>query len=451
VLAPFTALVQCMSTVARPLLLIALFVGCTNGALAATNPASNEAPPPPTSRYSAADEALYNERFATLARAARLGQGLDNYDTLEPVQGANRTQPLPTAKAKRRTIGADALTAARQYAEAAKSSAYMVWRAGAIEDAAYFGETNAQSLIVSRSLAKPITALAVGRAIALGKIRSLDQPAADFITEWRGKPQERILIRHLLDMRSGLLRQSAEIDPQHILNRAYLHPRHDEVIIHDYPLIDEPGTRYEYANATSEMIAPVIERATGMRYGDFVGRELLAPIGAAGGQIWVNRPGGMAHSGCCILLPTETWMRLALLVLNDGVANGKRLLPDGYVRQMMTGTAQYPYYGLGTYVAGTYRERRGFANPELKAAGPGVLHAEPYLAKDLVLFDGNGNQVIYIVPSEKLVVLRVGGAPPKQPEWDNSYLPNTIMRSIVRKRGERAPEPQQRADTAAAR
>jgi CubicO group peptidase (beta-lactamase class C family) len=427
-----------------------LVISCTAPVRAANPAPAPSAAPAATSRYSAADEALYNERFAALARAARLGQGLDNYDTLEPVTGATTVKPLPVAKAARRTISTAALNAAREYAERGKSAAFMVVRNGAVEDAAYFGETTRDSLIVSRSLAKPVTALLVGRAIALGKIRSLDQPVADFITEWRGKPQEKMLIRHLLDMRSGLLRQSAAMDPQDILNRAYLHPRHDEVIIHDYPLIDEPGTRYEYANATSEMVAPVIERATGMRYGDFLGRELLAPIGAAGGKIWVNRPGGTAHSGCCLLLPTESWLRLALLVLDDGIANGKRLLPVGYVREMMAGTAQYPYYGLGLYVAGNYRERRGFANPELTAAGPGVLHSEPYLARDLVLFDGNGNQVVYIVPSARLILLRVGGAPPRQPEWDNSFLPNTIIGGIMRKRGERPPEPQPRLTTTAA-
>jgi CubicO group peptidase (beta-lactamase class C family) len=103
----------------------------------------------------------------------------------------------------------------------------------------------------------------VGRALSLGKIRSLDQPVADFITEWRGDPRRsKILVRHLLDMRSGFLPQAPATTAEDILNRAYLHPRHDEIIIHDYPVVDEPGTRYEYNNATSELIAVLIERAS---------------------------------------------------------------------------------------------------------------------------------------------------------------------------------------------
>ena len=64
-------------------------------------------------------------------------------------------------------------------------------------------------------------------------------------------------------MRSGLLKQSFSKDPKDILNRTYLHPYHAEIIINEYPLTHEPGTRYDYSNANAELIAPLIERATG--------------------------------------------------------------------------------------------------------------------------------------------------------------------------------------------
>lgn len=307
----------------------------------------------------------------------------------------------------------------------------------------YFGDTGRDTPINAQSMAKPLTAMLIGRAIALGHIRSLDQPVADFITEWRGDPvRGRILIRHLLDMRSGLLPEDFSPDPANILNRAYLHPRHDAVIIRDYPATHVPGTRYEYSNANAELIAPIIERATGQRYARFLGEALLQPIGAPGGSLWVNRPGGMAHSGCCLLLPAQSWLRLGMLLMNDGRWQGRRLLPRGFVAAMRTPTAENPHYGLGVWVAGRYLERRGFANPSI-AYGK-VLHSQPYDDGDIFLFDGNGNQVMYMVPSRQMIILRTGGPPPRTAEWDNAFLPNLLIRDTQAGARGRPPRPQPR-------
>jgi len=381
------------------------------------------------------DEAVYQARFAQLFASFRAGLGLETYEPLEAVPGARDHQPLRAASVA--SIDPSALQRAREYAAANRSSAFLVWRDGVLEESSYFGETLATSTLTSRSLAKPMTAIAVGRAIALGRIRSLDQPVADFVPEWRDDERRRlILVRHLLDMRSGFLPQSMSPDPAHILNRAYLHPRHDEIIIREYPVVDAPGSRYEYNNASSEMVAVLIERATGRRYAEFISSEILQPIGAPGGQVWLNRPGGVAHSGCCLMLPAEAWLRLGILLSTDGVWQGKRLLPVGYVNEMRRPTRENPYYGLGVYVAGDYTPRRGFAHPEREADSRKVLHSEPYLAPDLFLFDGNANQVVYIIPSERLVILRMGDNPPRGEgqEWDNTVLPNTVLRGILRAR-----------------
>jgi CubicO group peptidase (beta-lactamase class C family) len=381
----------------------------------------------------AADEALYLERFERLQASSRLGLGLETYDPLEAVPGARSDRPLEAAAPGVGPIAPEALAAARDYAARSNSTAFLVWQAGRVVEASYFRGTQRGTAFPSRSLAKPMSAVAVGRAIALGKIRSLDQPVAEFITEWRDDPRRaRIRVRHLLDMRSGLQPQAFAPAAADILNRAYLHPRHDEILVRDYPLVDEPGSRFEYSNATSELVALVIERATHRRYAEFLSREILQPIGALGGQIWVDRPGGLAHSGCCLMVPPESWLRLGVLLLQDGTWEGRRLLPEGYVREMTIGTAQNPWYGLGVYPASLYNPRRGFANPQREPPERRVLHSEPYLADDLFMFDGNSNQVVYVIPSARLVILRVGDAPPRGGgfEWDNSFLPNTILRGV---------------------
>lgn len=382
------------------------------------------------------DEALYRERFATLMQN---GGVILRYDPMEPVPGALPARPLPAARPGTGTIALAALDAAQAYAAAMHSSALIVWRKGKIEREAYFGDTGRATPLVSKSLSKPLTAIAVGRAIALGKIKSLDQPVADFIPEWRGTPKAAMLVRHLLDMRAGLMEQTVSSDPDHPVNRAYISPDLAPALI-AYPLTHTPGTHYGYGNATAELVAVLIERATGERYADFVGRHVLAPIGAPGGAIWVSKRGGLAHSGCCMTLPAESFLRLGILLANDGVAGGKRLLPRGYVDQMAQGTPANPHYGLGLWIAGPYVQRRGFAAPD--RPGPKVLHSAPYLDRDLILFDGNANQAVFISRAAGLVVLRMGGNPPQQPEWDNSVLPNLILNGVQWRRGETRPLPQ---------
>lgn len=385
------------------------------------------------------DEAVYRQRLEQMLQAGGL---FTDYAPLEAVPGRAGKSPWPTRRERDRSIQASALQAATAYAEANRSTALIVWRNGKLELERYFGDTTADTPLVAKSLSKPLTAIAIGRAMAMGRIRSLDQPVADFITEWRGTDKAAMLLRHLLDMRSGLLEQSNSSDPDSPLNRAYLSPRHDDYLIHHYPLTDPPGSRYGYSNATSELVALVIERATGRRYAEFVGNEILARIGVAGGEIWVDREGGLAHSGCCMRLPARSWLGLAVLLLQDGVVNGRRLLPKGYVDEMRRGTEANPHYGLGIWLAGDYVARRGFGAPG--RPGPKVLHSEPYLDRDLFLFDGNSNQTVYVSPATRMVILRTGETPPKSPEWDNSTLPNLLIAGVIRKAGESPPVPQAR-------
>ena len=390
--------------------------------------------------FSADEEAEYLRRF----EKAQIRKAADEiYFDQETIVGARDYTPLAKAIPSERTISEDALLEAFTYAATNNSNAFIVWRKGKVEMEAYFGEHDRGSPVISHSLAKQVTAFAVGRALLMGAIESLDQPVSDFVTEWQGDDRrEKILVRHLLDMRAGFLSQGGGSDPRDVMSRTFLHPRHDEIIIAEYPVIDEPGTRYEYNNAASEMVAVLIERATGRRYAEFVGAEIWQQIGAMGGTVWVNRPGGLAHAGCCMMVPAENFARLAILMLQDGVWDGDRLLPSGYVQEMITPTDENPYYGFSIWVAGRYTGKRGFANPD--SGAPEILHSEPYLADDLYLFDGNANQVVYAIPSQDLVILRTGLPPVREEgvEWDNAYLPNTIMRGIVR--GEGVSMPQQR-------
>jgi CubicO group peptidase (beta-lactamase class C family) len=376
------------------------------------------------------DRVYFNRYVDLFLSFARTGAQLEAYDPVEAVPG--NPQPMARATPAQAGVSDEAVTQAKAYAQAANSNAFIVWRDGKIIDETYFQGWDADKPIISRSLAKPFMSVAVGRALALGKIKSLDQPVADYLTEWKNDPQRsKILIRHLLDNRTGLLAQEPVYGPFEIRNRSYLHPHHEDVLLNDYPVTHEPGTRYDYSQANGDIVAMVLERATGRRYAEFLGTEVFKPIGAKGGSIWINRPGGVAHSGCCMLIPAGDVLRLGVLLMQDGVWNGQRLLPDGYVAEMRTGTPQYEHAGMAVYIAGKYVQRRGFANPDGKHRDTPTIHKEPYLAGDLFLFDGNAHQVVYIIPSAKMVILRTGPRPAKVPEFDNTIMPNILLRGLT--------------------
>ncbi|QJQ32058.1 beta-lactamase family protein [Sphingomonas lacunae] len=373
------------------------------------------------------DASVYRERFERFMRDPTNFA----YEPVEPVTGVRRYRPIAQVRPGESRIDATALESAVRYAEANRSTAFIVWRDGRLESEQYFGGTRANTLLPSKSLSKPLTAIAVGRAIVLGHIRSLDQPVADFIHEWRGTDRATMRIRHLLDMRSGLLDQGFSPDPNHPWNQAFLGLDHGRYIVEHYPLTHSPGTRYGYANAPSELVALVIERATGRRYADFIGREVLRPIGAQGGEIWINRAGGLAHSGCCLMLPAQDWLRMAILLINDGRVGNRRLLSRGYVAEMLRGTPENRHYGLGVWLGSPWQERRGFGAPG--APGPQVLHSAPYRDPGLYLFDGNASQTVHISPAHRLIILRMGANPPRSPEWDNAYLPNLLIDGLRRR------------------
>ena len=94
--------------------------------------------------------------------------------------------------------------------------------------------------------------------------------------------------------------------------------------------------------------------------------ELFTPLNAKGGKIWLNRNNGTAHSGCCILLPAETFFKIGLLSLFDGKWDDNKILPTGFIKETKETTPQNIWSGMGLYVGEPYKEFKGYANPEFK-------------------------------------------------------------------------------------
>lgn len=367
-----------------------------------------------------------------VCRLRGIGLKAEWYDSVDNVPGAVGTC-LAVASPENLTVDPAALKSARDYAQSKDSDGFVVWHRGRLQDATYWHGFDRNCLIPSKSMAKMIASLVIGRAIEQGHIKSVDQPVSDFITEWKGTPKQHATIRDFLQNSSGITRfDLSSFWPWSLSSRAYLSDRHENILIHETRAEYKPGSEYDYSLITSDMLAIVIERATQQRYADYVGEHLLQPIGAQGGTVFVNRPGGLAHSGCGMMLPAESFVRLGILMVQDGMWDSKRILSDGWIDEMLKPSPANPRWGLHIWLGKPYQKRVRFFP---KRAQPvGTLHSEPYAADDLFLWDGSCNQVMWIVPSKQLVVLRFGPKPKPdygQPgEWDNSRIPNTVIRGL---------------------
>ncbi len=373
---------------------------------------------------------VYWDRFIAVAEKGGNGD-VDVYEPTEPVAGAH-FEFINTAPAVEHTIPEAVLEQARAYAGQNRSSSLLVWHKGKLQLASYWGGRR-DTLVNSRSLHKMLGGLVIGAAIQDGFIKSLDDSVADYIPEWRNTPKAKATIRNVLQMSSGLMWFRGG-GPYSLASRRYLDPHWDELIANSIPQEFEPGSAYDYSDITADLMPLIIEGATKKRYADYLSDAIIKPIGAAGGNIWVNRPGGKPHGGCCLMLPPETWLRVGLLVLNGGKVGDRQLLPEWWTTEMRKPSPNNPHFGLMTWLGQPYTQRRLYHRPDSPNNAnprPGAFASEPYLADDLFLFDGMNGQIVYMIPSQDLVIVRTGlRPPPGQPEWDNAKLPNMILRGL---------------------
>ncbi|HEX7417756.1 MAG TPA: serine hydrolase, partial [Steroidobacteraceae bacterium] len=302
----------------------------------------------------------------------------------------------------------------------------LVSRRGELVLEHYWAGTDFASLESSDSFAETVAALMTGIALGEHVIHALDDPASKYLPEWQGEARGAITVRNLLQMSSGLEEQDFSVLPWSPSVHEYLG---SDLIARELarPLAGRPGATFAHQSVDAQLLALIVQRAAGMRYAQYVSSKLWKPVGAGDAYVWLDHEGGMAHAECCLLARQGDWLRIAELLLSDGVFQGQRVLPRGWVREMLTaskGNASYGYQiRLGAPFAAqrpARRDRRQFASGAL----------EPYASDDVFLLEGSGTMRLWLVPSLGLAVLRTGGDPAAALGWDESKIPNLIIRGV---------------------
>ncbi len=335
---------------------------------------------------------------------------------------------LSVAPPAERTISAGALDDMERYAAAYGSHALVVVHRGVIQDEWYAPHWQRDRLTQSQSMHKSLMGLFIGMAIEDGLIASADDPVGRYLAEWRDDPRGAITLRQLLQMSSGLAQYRFTLNPFTDDNRWLNSGRSGDVILRTPPAGWAPGSKYDYNNINSELLGMVLERVYGRRYSAILRDRLWLPMGGEVARVHTDRPGGRAFTSCCLAAPAMDWVRVGLMLLGRGAVNGHRIVPEAWLKEMITPSPAAPHYGLQIWL--------GYGDPVLPPDGggsTGAIASEPFLARDTFLTWGRGQQHVFVVPSRELVIVRLGpalGRDPIRPGFDITYLVNTAIRGM---------------------
>ena len=409
------------SALRLPAALVALLLAAGQ----APPPGAAPATPPPAVPPRTPEEALIAQRMAALPPARGI-EGADLYVPARPVPGG-RGGLLPTTTPDAAGIAPAAIEAAAAWAEARGSFALIIARDGGIVAQRYWGGHGPRSRFSTASMHKTVMALAYGPAIAEGRI-ALTDPVGRHLPEWRDDPRGAITIGQLLRMESGLgwpppPGPPGPPGPGSPTMRLMFAPDIRAVAL-ETPVAAPPGTRFAYANVDSQLAGEALAAAVGGDYAAWLSQRIWQPIGAAEASLFLDREDGSPHFFCCLQASAMDWVRVGELIRNQGRVRGRQLVPAAWIAAMASPSPLNPNFGLQLWRGHPHSPLRRYS----ATAALTIPAREPFAREDVLFLDGAGGQRVYVIPSERLTIVRIGNP---AADWDDSALPNIILRGLV--------------------
>ena len=289
------------------------------------------------------------------------------------------------------------------YHKQLKSAAYLVIKDNKLLHESYWNEYSEHSLTNSFSVAKSIVAMLIGCAIQDGLIKNINQPAITYIPEYKEVIGDKITIKHLLTMSSGINFDESYGNPFGMMAKAYYGANIPE-LVKEYRPTSKPGKAFNYLGGNTLLLGFIVERVTGKKLAQYATEKLWQPLGAENTALWsTDDETNSERSYCCFYSNARDFARLGKLYLDSGKWNGKQIIPIDYVQEATSptndieGGHQYGYHWW-----------------YLKYNGEPVFYARGILG-----------QYIFVRPQKNMIVVRLGKTREKERK---DGLPKDILR-----------------------
>ena len=246
-----------------------------------------------------------------------------------------------------------------------------------------------------QSVTKSVTSALVGIAVQRAEIMGVDRPALELLLRWGDTVanlddrKRSMTLKHVLTMTAGLDWDETSVpyeDPRNIGTRMELSPDWVNFTI-SRPMSEQPGTRFNYSSGVSQLLSRVLYSATGKNAEVYAQEFLFGPLGIKE-YFWKRAPGGLNDTEGGLYLSRHDLARVGQLYLNGGTWEGRRIVPEAWIRESVTpavrvrGKVRYGYQWW-------------------------LLSADTTAAEKPIAWYGSGygGQTLLVLPAEGMVVV----------------------------------------------
>jgi CubicO group peptidase (beta-lactamase class C family) len=266
------------------------------------------------------------------------------------------------------------------------TKAFLIIRNDSLIYEKYIGGSGQSTIFPGFSITKSFLSALVGIAIEEGHIKNVNQPVTDFLPELKDKKFQKVTIEDLLNMRSGIKFTESYSNPFGGMAKFY-YGRNLRKYTLKLKVESEPGKVYKYQSANSQILAMVLEKATGKKISAYLEEKIWRPIGMESNGTWnVDSKKFRENKGfCCINARSIDFAKFGQLYLNRGSMNDRQIIPETWVNESLL-------------VRNDSRDSQGFPYTYSWR----VLENGDFFAKGIL------GEFIYICPAKKIVIVRIG-------------------------------------------
>ncbi|MCW3106206.1 MAG: serine hydrolase [Segetibacter sp.] len=291
--------------------------------------------------------------------------------------------------------------------------AVVVVHNGEIVAERYAAGFSANSKLAGWSMGKSITSALIGILVKQNKLY-INAPAP--VAAWKNDERNKITITDLMHMSSGLRWWEYYAAPSDATNMLYKEKNMADFALRK-KLKNKPGTKFNYSSGSTNILSYIIRKSIGdTGYYRFPYEELFYKIGMFNTVFEVDASGTFVGSSYCFATARD-WARFGLLYLNDGICNGQRILPEGWVKYTATPTKARLSVDESSYGAQWWLNTPSTYNANKKY---------PFVPDDCFRCQGYEGQYIWVIPSENLVIVRLAL------EKGNELDPNIFLPSVIK-------------------